>query len=1472
MDPRRRLQVLNSSSPSLRVAAAPKQPQLTVGVAKQQPLYVNTGGTVKRIDQSPTARTSSVAERQELARQSSPDHFGLDDIVKTAGHIAGEVARPVVATGLNWSQIFGNIGTHLAGGKSQTGEEFWDGPLSGVAKFAGGGNANNLGTTRNIVGNAAQVGSYIIPGAAEIKSLSLPARVGIDAAAAAIGNSAHTFTNEADASVGDYLKSAGIGSLFGGGLRLLGGAVGAVKNRNAAKSLGLTSKELKGFVKSDDITQIAADLADKFGVDIQDAAELAERIANSQTTEEVVNVMRHTPFELLGTGAVGAYTAAALGRSRYELAQDAAQGAAKEATPALPEVWIGPGDPPPGYSPGSIPLNPTSEQAYNEALKDAGRMLNDDSLVKEAEDNLRNSAVNHNAKDAVKQPQNAAAVVRGADPNSADSLTTLINSLAKSPNKNEVRKLIESVFKNDDGTSVLESNDLNRLIKDITKDSDAASVTQKLSDALDKVVVKVNAEEPSAPQTGKQVTEEQIAQAAPNSGAVPTEIAPNGARIVKDRQPTAPVAQADNVGEVVNKSADEAAATVKPSDDGSITYTNKNGNTRAMTNKDINEQIAELKAEAEQGGLSAAKQKKLEELQDLQNVSQFDAKAAFPDLLPEEQKAVQEVMDKQSEALKLYDKNIPVRAKERARRFAQGAGNFESAGGGEAGMAAKLSALRGDLSKSKYEPIAATPETRDTILNLIEEVGRGNGMRAGEILNTQQAMRKVWGTVEGKPTPADVRNIRNFFGNQMADLVQEAVKASPKTWRDQVAAVAGIPKTLMSTADLSAGFRQAGVLGSGHPAQWAKAQLQSLKYAKNNTYYRQEMEKIANDPAYRLAQESKLDLPAVEDLPEEAYAGSDLVKKVPVVKSVVNVSERAYDGLLTKLRFEVFKDQVSKLGGEEVLTKKDLRDLAEAINTASGRGGKAGGLIDKHAATLSTTLFSPRLWASRLNQLNPYYYARLSGPARKEALRNAAAFASVASTVLLAAKASGFDVETDARSSDFLKIKKGNTRYDILGGFQQNLVFAWREISGEYKSSTSGNVSNLSDPKYGGMNRFEVGLNLGTNKLNPLLGAATRLLKGEEMGGGKLNPLKEIGQLFIPLNVQGMFEAANDVGSLGDPKALATGVAKNSPGIFGIGVQTYGETATKDKGKPGVTLAEKLDAADQDQEDALAEFDAGLSADEKLLTGKSQTALQKLVDDGTIDKDMYNQVIALKKARDNIKGVDVPDGLSNDATKAFYKRYNSLTESGQKKFLESSKPDQNAIDLTTSLNKDRPAGLSPVKPSNKIAKLYSDFEIKQNTEKWSATEKIAAEKALWKEIAKAGRSDTVNDLYSSSIGNLKSAISHGDIGKKDLNEAIKLDNELYAAGLISSLHFSKKFRSLYGYGTPAKRSTGGSGGSGSGSKEKRAYLADLLTPEASSKRSGGVPTFSKTPRNVKLKVPSTVKFSSGSGKKVRINL
>lgn len=897
-----------------------------------------------------------------------------------------------------------------------------------------------------------------------------------------------------------------------------------------------------------------------------------------------------------------------------------------------------------------------------------------------------------------------------------------------------------------------------------------------------------------------------------------------------------------------------------------------------------------------------------------------DAKQAFPDADPDTQKAIQEVMDQLNPADRALNKLAKTRTQEKASRIGAGKAAFNSAGGGEAGVRAKLGALKGKYSESSFNPITASESTQTTLLNDIEK----SGLRDFEKLNLQNAMRKVWGSAEGKPTKGDINSIRKYFGENgedMAKAIEDAMEGDPKTWRDRIVDIAGVPRAAMASFDMSMGLRQGGQVAVRNFPQWFDANKESVKYVANTEYFQKEMKKIADDDVYELLTDKLgVRLPAVDGNSDEIMASAHILEKIPVYGKGIEASDRAYSGGLTKLRFNVAKSWIDELGGIDEFTKKfsdkEMKDIGEVINTSTGSGGKPGGLTERNMQTLATTLFAPRLWASRLNALNPIYYVRLSPVARKRALSNISSFATVASGVVALAHAAGAEVELDPRSSDFMKPKIGNTRYDVFGGLQQNVVFFARMWTGQKKNSSTGEIQTVGEG-FGQPSRFDLAVDMGTNKLNPLLGYAVRLLKSSEGDdpsdpnmrkdafGEDINIAKETGKLVVPLGVMGLADTIDDTGDIGKSAAM------NIPSFIGIGTQTYGDVKTKDggkdetgklvfkgkvtedmvlndsgqpfldeKGRPvkvkfddGATALEKKALIDDKRVSLLSsEFKNNLSGEDKALMKLSDEQLQKYVKDKTIDQAKYDSIQRLQKGADEWgKDIKVPENVKSQASKTFYQKYNSMTEKDQKYWLKEP-ADDNAKYLATELNKTRSEGLGEFKPSNELSKAYAEYEndIESHPE-YTEIDKRNKAKAFQTHTYKLNYTENQRDMLSEGGSNdLRTLIENKQIDKADLDEAMKADAELFNSGLAGSLKFSKKFRNDFGYTVPDGKGGIASDG-GSGSKTKNAHLAALL-PSSSTGKSSPIPQFSAKRRTggISFKDVSTPKKSNS--RKITINL
>jgi hypothetical protein len=498
------------------------------------------------------------------------------------------------------------------------------------------------------------------------------------------------------------------------------------------------------------------------------------------------------------------------------------------------------------------------------------------------------------------------------------------------------------------------------------------------------------------------------------------------------------------------------------------------------------------------------------------------------------------------EAKKARSATNKERAKDLSQRVAS-ATSVRDKTSGRAGFAAELSRLKGKFKTSEYKGIAEHLSQSD-IEGLFDHVKNHPTFSYFESIHARTGLAKVLGINDSLPTDNELRLLSEVFPS---DVLDDLMKSRGGKLGNYLANVLNIPRALMASFDLSAPGRQ-GIFLIGSKAYWTSFK-DMFKAFGSERAYRAINDSITAHPNYPLMRKSGLALTNTGKKlseREEAFM-SQWAEKLPIVGRVVRASDRAYSGYLNKLRADTFNRLVqdSKNAGIDLRRNpKTLRDIASFVNNATGRGDL--GRLNQAAPLLSAGLFSPRLIASRLRLLNPAYYVRLSPIARKAALKSLLSFSGIAMTVLTLAHAAGASVEVDPRSSDFGKIKIGNTRYDLLGGFQQYIRAGAQIITGKVKTQ-AGDVRTLGEG-YKADTRLTVLEKFFENKLAPVPALIANLLRGKDPTGNPITVSTSLAQTFTPLVIQDMYSLYKDKGM--------EGVAEGSlPAIFGVGVQTYAQ-------------------------------------------------------------------------------------------------------------------------------------------------------------------------------------------------------------------------------------------------------------------------------------------------------------------------
>lgn len=366
---------------------------------------------------------------------------------------------------------------------------------------------------------------------------------------------------------------------------------------------------------------------------------------------------------------------------------------------------------------------------------------------------------------------------------------------------------------------------------------------------------------------------------------------------------------------------------------------------------------------------------------------------------------------------------------------------------------------------------------------------------------------------------------------------------------------------MMASMDMSGLFNQGGVM-AGRGSLW-KAIPTMVKSFGDEAFYDSAMHNIMVDPLFKKSQDAGLFF-AREDAPMSKHEENFMAHlgKVPVYGPLYKAGERAYTGLLNKVRFDSYKNIVSSYEKAGVqLTDEDHAALSSFINNATGRG-TFGGKSAQNGPFLSALLFAPRYLKSRIDLLNPVYYAKLhsqSPLAAQYAAGTMARYAAGVVTILGLAKAAGADVETDPRSTNFAKIviPSTNTHISPLGAFQPIIRLA-AQVVNNHEKLKDGTIRDLSDGKYGKDTALTKVLNFGRTKLSPLPGLVADKLAGTDLVGNPFTWTSAIGSRLVPMWMQDAYDGYSTSGAKG--AAIAAPLS-----FLGVPTSTYDPNAKRAK-------------------------------------------------------------------------------------------------------------------------------------------------------------------------------------------------------------------------------------------------------------------------------------------------------------------
>ena len=357
----------------------------------------------------------------------------------------------------------------------------------------------------------------------------------------------------------------------------------------------------------------------------------------------------------------------------------------------------------------------------------------------------------------------------------------------------------------------------------------------------------------------------------------------------------------------------------------------------------------------------------------------------------------------------------------------------------------------------------------------------------------------------------------------------------------------GLAKSLKASLDNSVIGRQGLKTLFTHPTIWLKNSIKTFEDMVNQFGGKEVKNEVLAEILSRpnalngLYAKEKVALGNVE----EAFPTS-LPERIPGLGRAFKASQAAMEGFQFRTRADVF-DKLVEIADK---TGADIEGIGRLVNSLTGRGHLPG--TEGQLRFANNTFFSPRFLKSNIDLLTVHAFDKGIGKfARHEAAKNLLKVVGGIGTVMAIANAlAPGSVETDPRSTDFGKIKVGDTRFDVAGGMASLVTLVSRILSRSSKSSTSGNITELNSDKYGSKTVGDVFLDFLAGKLAPLPGVVRDVYRGRDYDGNKPTVTSTIKNLTVPLPVTNYQELKNN------PDAAPALIALIADAL-GIGTNTY---------------------------------------------------------------------------------------------------------------------------------------------------------------------------------------------------------------------------------------------------------------------------------------------------------------------------
>lgn len=375
-----------------------------------------------------------------------------------------------------------------------------------------------------------------------------------------------------------------------------------------------------------------------------------------------------------------------------------------------------------------------------------------------------------------------------------------------------------------------------------------------------------------------------------------------------------------------------------------------------------------------------------------------------------------------------------------------------------------------------------------------------------------------------------------------ANELTEAVEAMKPSTRSMALEILSTTKSTMATLDFSAPLVQ-GWGAMATPEFW-EGLPKMFKYFGNEEALQDLRGYIRGHPKFEQMKQSKLGIVELSDklsLREEQIQSSlleranEYLKKKYGVPNVIRASNRAFTGYMNYVRVKGFEnlDNALRMAGEE-MTPELYRQIANVINDTTGRG--AIGKADKYAGftVLNTVIWTPRKISATLGMMNPWNYLNpsISPAIRRERLKRVLGSIAITSTAVGLANAAGYSVNLNPISTDFMRIKAGDTSFDLSGGNVAYLRLMARLLFNEAITSR-GTVIEYGEG-YRAPTRADAIIDFVRGRFAPNAAVIADALYGKDPVGRPFSLTAEMSDKLVPMTINNYIDLAyEDPGNMG---------------------------------------------------------------------------------------------------------------------------------------------------------------------------------------------------------------------------------------------------------------------------------------------------------------------------------------------------